>query len=179
MKAFGRDGQSHGFGPRLWIIQIKLNYGLIQTIFSWYRCRYQCRPTMDSRTPYTRTVVSATSGRVRAGSSSNSTGTGGISIGRAGAFILSLTIRGSLRPSSHTAGARGRASHTRTGLDFSFVWDNLANLLPGLWIIQIKLNYGLIWILDCPSLDCASQHGTSSTDLSTRIDYTEYACHML
>ena len=61
-----RDGQSHGFGPRLWIIQIKLNYGLIQTIFSWYRCRYQCRPTIDSRTAYTRTVVSATSGRVRA-----------------------------------------------------------------------------------------------------------------
>ena len=91
--------------------------------------------------------------RKSAGSSSNSTGTGGISIGRAGAFILSLTIRGSLRPSSHTAGARGRASHTRTGLDFSFVWDNLANLLPGLWIIQIKLNYGLIWILDCPSLN--------------------------
>ena len=39
-----RDEQSHRFGLRLWIIQIKLDYGLIQTIFSWYRHRYRYEP---------------------------------------------------------------------------------------------------------------------------------------
>ena len=109
-----------------------------------------------------------TSGTDSVGLSSNSTGAGGISIGRAGALTLSCWVLSCLphHSLSHQPGSRphtgpsvrrrarwARRGARRPGRDYSRGRHNPANGLAGLWIIQIKLDFGIIWILDCASLD--------------------------